>query len=324
MDLKRTELNMIGYKAEKVKKSKDASFIINSLKRDVNLYLMLLPFIIWFIIFAYKPLYSLVIAFQDYSIYKGISGSKWVGFEHFRVFFANPYFFRTLKNTLLISLFGLVFGFPAPIILALMFNELKSVRYKKIIQTITYMPYFISSVIIVGIVSSFLAPNRGLLNLIIESFGGTKIYFLTKPQFFKTIFTTMNIWKDTGFGAVVYIAALSGIDMQLYEAAKIDGASKLKQLIHVTLPGILPTIVIMFILKVGALMEVGHESILLLYQPATYETADVISTYVYRLGVAGGQQGLAAAVGLFNSVVSLLLVLTTNFISRKLSEISLW
>jgi len=298
--------------------------LYNRIKECRYLYLMLFPFILWFVVFAYKPMYGLLIAFKEYEPYKGVMGSDWVGLENFRLFFTGPYFGRTFKNTIVINLYSLLFSFPAPVILAIMLNEVKQRALKKTIQTITYLPYFISIVVIAGMVSNFLAPEHGLLNLIIERFGGEKTYFLTRPEYFRTIFITMNIWKDTGFNAIVYLAALSSIDAELYEAVRIDGAGKLRQLWHVTLPGILSTMVIMFIMRVGQILEVGHEAILLLYQSAIYETADVISTYVYRMGILGDQQGLAAAVGLFNSVVSLALVMIVNRISRHVSEVSLW
>jgi len=296
----------------------------NDLIRDRYLYLLLLPVLVWYVVFKYKPMWGLQIAFQDFSPYKGIAGSSWVGLEHFQKFLGSTYFFRTLKNTLIINLYGIVFGFPAPIILSLMLNEVKNKSYKKTIQTITYLPHFISIVVVAGMVTNFLSPNTGLVNMIIEHLGGEKIYFLTKKEYFRTIFISMNIWKETGFGAVVYIAALSGIDLQLYEAAIIDGANKWKQLIHITLPGIMPTIVTMLILKIGNLLTVGYEAIILLYQPSTYETADVISTYVYRSGIAEGRYDMATAVGLFNAVIALVLVYAANTVSKKYLESGLW
>lgn len=286
--------------------------------------MLLTPFMLWYIIFQYWPMWGLQIAFKDYSLFKGISGSPWVALDNFKEFFSSPYFLRNLKNTFIINLYSLIFGFPAPIILALLFNEVKSTFFKKSVQTMTYLPHFVSTVIVAGIVTNLLAPSNGLINIIIDKFGGEKIYFLTKPEYFRTIYTAMNIWKEAGFGAIVYIAALSSVDQEQYEAATIDGANKWKQVIHVTLPGILPTIVIMLILRIGSLLDVGYESIILLYQPATYETADVISTYVYRAGLQEGRYDLATAVGLFNSIVALILVYSANKISNKVSENGLW
>ncbi len=297
---------------------------IYELKKNWFLYALLVPFVVWFLLFSYRPLIGLQAAFKDYDILLGLQDSEWVGLAHFKEFFGSEYFLRTLKNTLIINIYALVFGFPAPIILALLLNEIKNANYKKIIQTMTYLPHFISIVVIVQIVTSFLSPSTGLLNLLIEKFGGERIYFLIKPEYFRTIYTTMNIWKEIGFGAVVYIAALSGIDPQLYEAAEIDGAGKMKQMWHITIKSILPTIMIMLILKVGMLLNVGFETIILMYQPATYETADVISSYVYRLGIQQGRYDIATAVGLANSLVAVLLVYTTNKISKKYTETGIW
>lgn len=288
--------------------------------RDKYLYLLLIPFIAWYIIFLYRPMYGLQIAFKDYSIFQGIEASPWVGFQHFVQFFESDYFIRTLKNTILISLYTLVFAFPAPIILALLFNEIKSATYRKLTQTATYLPYFISIVVVAGLVTNFLSPSNGLVNIIIEKLGGEKNYFLTNPEYFRSIFIGMNIWKDVGFNAIIYIAAISGINPQLYEAAKMDGANRWKQMWHVTLPGIIPTILILFILNIGTFLEVGYEAIILLYQPATYETADVINTYVYRAGLQGANYELGAAAGLFNAVVGLVLVVIANKITKKFSE----
>ena len=306
------------------KKVGKLSVIWKKVYRDRYLYLLLAPFLVWIFLFSYRPLWGLQIAFKDYSLWKGIEGSDWVGLANFKEFFGGAFFIRTLRNTLVINIYSIIFGFPAPILLALMLNELRSPKYKKTIQTLTYLPYFISVVVVAGIVVNFLAPDRGIVNVIIKALGGESIYFLTKPQWFRAVYTIMNMWKDTGFGAIVYLAALAGVDVQLYDACKIDGGNRFHQIFHITIPSIVPTVVIMFILRIGGLLDVGYESIILLYQPVTYETADVISTYVYRLGIQGNQQALATAVGLFNSVVAFILVGFTNFISRKTSDISLW
>lgn len=298
--------------------------IKRNLIRDKYLYLMLIPFILWYIIFQYKPMYGLQIAFKDYSLFKGIADSPWVGFENFVRFFESEYFLRTLKNTVLISFYGLIFGFPAPIILALLLNEVKHMTFKKTVQTMTYLPHFISIVVVAGIVTNFLAPTNGLVNIVIDKFGGEKTYFLTEPGYFRSIFIGMGIWKDVGFNAIIYLAAIAGINPQLYEAAKMDGANRWKQIWHVTIPCIIPTIVILFIINIGNFLEVGYEAIILLYQPSTYETADVINTYVYRAGLQGGQYEIGAAAGLFNSVVGLILVVLANKISKKLTQNGLW
>lgn len=288
--------------------------------RDKYLYFLLIPFISWYVVFLYLPMYGLQIAFKDYSIFQGIAASPWVGLENFVTFFESDYFYRTLKNTVLISLYTLLFAFPAPIILALLFNEIRSLTFKKFAQTFTYLPHFISIVVVAGIVANFLSPSNGLVNIILDKLGMEKIYFLTDPDYFRSIFVGMNIWKDVGFNAIIYIAAISGINPLLYEAAKMDGASRWKQMLHITLPGLIPTILILLILNIGSFLEVGYEAIILLYQPATYETADVINTYVYRAGLQGGEYEIGAAAGLFNAVVGLILVVTANKITKKFSE----
>ncbi len=287
------------------------------------LYLIIVPFVLYYAVFMYKPMYGLQIAFKDYQILTGIEESAWAGFVHFAEFLGDAEFWRAFRNTLIISAYDLIFAFPAPIILALMLNEVRNARFKKIIQTVTYLPHFISVVIIAGLVTNFFAPS-GIVNIIIEMLGGESVYFLIKPEYFRSIFTGMGVWKGVGFGAVVYIAALAGVDEQLYEAAKIDGAGKFKQIWHITLPAIAPTIIVMLILKIGTLLSVSYESIILLYQPATYETADVISTYVYRYGLQNGRYDFATAVGLMNSVVGFILVYISNALSKKFSETSVF
>lgn len=292
--------------------------------RDRILYYLLIPFLLWFLVFKYFPMWGIQIAFKDFSLFKGIGGSDWIGFEYFTEFIGSEYFSRVFMNTVIISLYGLIICFPAQIILAIMISEVTRQGFKKVVQTLTYLPHFVSVVVIAGIVTTFLAPNSGLINLILEKLGMEKIYFLTNPDYFRGIYTAMNLWKETGFASIVFIAAIAGIDTQLYEAAKMDGANKFKQIIHVTLPGILPTIVVMFIMKVGNLLSVGYETIILLYQPATYEKADVISTYVYRSGLIDGRYDFATAVGLFNSIVALILVIMANKLSKKVTDASLW
>ncbi len=301
-----------------------SSSLWGCIKRDYQLYLIMIPFIIYMLVFVYKPMYGLQIAFKDYSLFKGIEASPWVGFKNFENFFKSPYFFSTLKNTLVMSLYCLVFGFPFPIILAILFNEIPFKRYKSLTQTMVYLPHFISGVVIAGMVTNFLSPSYGFVNLILEKLGGEKQYFLTKPEWFRPIYTMMCVWKESGFNSVLYIAALASIDVQLYEAAVIDGAGKWRQIWHVTLPGLKPTIVIMLIMNLGNVLNVGYETIILLYQPVTYETADVISTYVYRIGLINGDYSTATAAAFFNSVAALLLTSTANAVSRKVSETSLW
>lgn len=294
------------------------------LRKDWDLYLLLIPGVIWFILFAYVPMGGLSIAFQDYNLWKGISGSEWVGLKNFIDFITDDVFLRVVKNTLMLSLYNILFCFPAPIILAILLTEMKNKFLSKMTQTLTFVPYFISLVVVCGMVISFLSPSTGLVNIILRSLGFDEHYFMVNPQAFRPIYTLMMMWRETGFNAIVYIAALMGIDRQLYEAAKVDGATKWQQIRYVTLPGLMPTIVTMFILHIGKLVKVSYEAVLLLYQPATYETADVIGTYVFRTGLIDQNFGLATAAGLFESLIALILVVISNRISKKVSETALW
>lgn len=299
----------------------------NTLKKDWmrnrSLYLLMLPPILFYVLFHYKPMYGVLIAFKDYAPRLGVWKSPWVGFKHFSRFFNGIYFKRVVRNTLLINLYNLIFGFPAPIILALLLNEIRCRRFKNMVQTITYMPHFISLIIITGMLKDFCASN-GLFNDVVAFFGGSRASLLQNPRLYRTIYVGSGIWSGIGWGSIIYLAALAGVDSQLYEAAAIDGAGKWKQMIHVTLPSIAPTIITMFILRVGHLMSMGYEKTLLLYNDATYEVADVIATYSYRMGLGDQQWSYAAAIGLFNSVINIILLLITNRLSKKLSETSLW
>lgn len=294
--------------------------------RDRVLYFLFLPVMVYYIVFRYAPMYGVVIAFKNFNVYDGIAGSPWVGWANFTQFFKSVYFTRLLKNTLGINLLDILIGFPAPIFFALMLNEIRNVMFKRTIQTISYLPHFISTVVVVGMVVNFLSLSTGIVNNIIEACGGQRVYFLTEPNYFWGIYTTMNVWKGIGWGAIIYIAALAGIDPTLYEAAIIDGAGRWKQTIHVTLPGISTTIVTMFILKIGHLLEVGYESIILMYNPKLYPAADVFSTYIYRVGLASSDPNysLATAIGLFQSLIGLVLVVIANRLSKKYSEAALW
>jgi len=257
---------------------------LSCLIRDRHLYIMLIPFLLYYIIFYYKPFAGLKMAFQDYQPFLGIEGSRWVGFDNFVTFFTGPYFWRLIGNTLLISIYNLIFAFPIPIILAILFNEVKNSRFRTAVQTISYMPRFISTVVIAGLVVNFLSPSTGIVNILLEKFGIESVYFLTKPEYFRAIFVLQGIWASAGFGSVIFYSAISSIDLELYEAATIDGAGRWKQTLHITLPSLLPTIGIMLILQIGNIMNVGYEMIILLYQPVTYETADIIGSYVYPYG----------------------------------------
>lgn len=293
-------------------------------RRDWQLYLLLAPMAIWFVLFLYKPMYGLVIAFQDFSIFRGIEKSPWVGFANFIELFQNDMFVRAFWNTITISGLGLIFAFPVPIILALMFNEVQSEIGKRWAQTIVYLPHFISVVIVAGIVINFLSPSIGIVNLLLKGIGLEPIYFLTQPEWFRPVFIGSSVWKESGFESIVYLAAIAGVSPTLYESARVDGASRWQMMWRITLPCILPTIVIMLIIRIGNLVEVGFEYIILLYRPSTYETADVVSTFIYRTGLQGTQYDLATAAGLFNAVIAFVLVYSANRISRRVSSTSLW
>ena len=284
---------------------------------------MFLPVLAYFIIFHYMPLYGAQIAFKNYIPIKGIEGSKWVGFKHFNSFFNGLYFTRLMRNTLLLSLYQLAFGFPAPIILALLMNEVRHRTFKRVVQTVTYLPYFVSLMVVCSLVINFTSVN-GLINDIIEAFGGKRTSLLLNPDNYRTIHVASGVWQNMGWNSIVYMAALSAVDQQLYEAAVIDGANRWQQTIHVTIPGIVPTIVIMLIMRLGQIMNIGFEKVILLYNDATLETADVISTFVYRRGLLDSAYSFSAAVGLFNSVVNTVLLVGANTISRKLNETSLF
>lgn len=292
-------------------------------KRNRALYLLVLPVLIFYIVFHYKPMYGAIIAFKDYSPGLGVADSPWVGFSNFIRFFKGPYFLRLIRNTLLLSLYNLLFGFPAPIILALLLNEVKNRKFKSITQTITYLPHFISMIVVTGMITNFCMSN-GLFNDIIVFFGGERSPLLQNPNLYRTIYVVSGIWQEVGWGSIIYLSALSGVDAQLYEAAAIDGAGKWKQMLHVTLPGISPTIITMLILKMGSLMSLGYEKTILLYNASTYETADIISSYIYRVGLLDQDWSYSTAIGLFNSVINCFLLVITNRLSKKLSDTSLW
>ena len=305
-------------------KASRADRIVDAIRNDWQLYLMLLPTIIWLIVFLYKPMYGLQVAFKDYSVFKGVAGSPWIGLEHFETLFGNDQFIRAIKNTFIISFYSLLIGFPMPILLALMFNEILNQTFKKTAQTIVYLPHFISSVIIAGIVIAAFSPSSGVVNTLISALGFDPVYFLTKPEWFRPIFIGSTIWQEAGFQSIVFLAAIAGVSPTLYESAVVDGASRWQMMWRITLPSILPTILIMLIIRIGNLLEVSFEMIILLYQPATYETADVVNTFIYRQGLLGGQYDLAAAAGLFNAVVAFILVIAANSISRRYSNTSIW
>ena len=288
------------------------------------LQLLILPGLIYFIIFKYIPIYGVQIAFKDYKLALGITGSPWVGLKHFETFFTGPYAWRLIRNTLLLNFYNLIFSFPLPIIFALLLNEVKPVLFKKFVQTVSYLPHFISLTAIIGMLSMFVSPSIGIVNKAIQAFGFEPIYFMSEPAWFRPLYVLSGIWTGLGWGAIIYIAALAGVDQGLYEAAAIDGANRFQLMWHVSLPSIKGTIVIMFIMRVGAMMSVGSEKVLLMYNELTYETADVISTFVYRRGLQNNEYSFSTAVDVFNSVVNIILLICANTISRKLTESSLW
>jgi putative aldouronate transport system permease protein len=292
-------------------------------KTNWGLFIMFLPIIIYYGMFSYAPMYGLQIAFKDFNLADGIIRSPWAGLAHFRQFFGSLYTFRLIRNTFVINGMNLIFGFPVPIIFALLLNELRINPFKRAVQTISYMPHFISTVVVCGMILDFTSRN-GIINIILGFFGIGPIIFMVEPSWFPWVFVLSEIWQQFGWGSIIYLGALTAIDPQLYEAASIDGAGLRHKLIHVTIAGIMPTIMIMLILRMGQMFSLGAEKILLLYSGATYETADVISTYVYRMGLLHANFSFAAAVGFFNSVINFTFLLTFNRISKKMTEISLF
>lgn len=313
-------------RAENLQKTTNAGFckrLLKDLRRNYVLYLMVLPVIAYYIIFCYVPMYGVVIAFLDYDPGWGIANSDWVGFVNFVDFFESKNFLLLLKNTLTISLCTLVFGFPAPIIFALLINEVKNKHFSKTIKTATYLPHFISLVVICGMIKDFTGAN-GIVTQLLSIFGREKIAMLSDENLFLPVYVVSEIWQTIGWSSIIYIAALTGINQELYEACYIDGGGRWKQTLHVTLPGIMPTVIIMLILRMGGILGVGHEKIILLYNEAIYSKADVISSYVFRRGLINADYSFATAVGLFNSVVNIIFLISANTISRKFSESSLW
>ncbi len=293
-------------------------------KKHWQLYFLVLIPLAFLITFKYVPMFGSVIAFKDYNVIKGIWGSDWVGLKHFTQFFHLPIFWNIIKNTLGISLYGLVVGFPAPIILALALNEVRQGLFKRSVQMVTYAPYFISTVIMVSIIIVALSPNTGIVNSILGLFGVEQRNFMGEPGLFKTIYVLSDVWQQTGYGAIIYLAALAGVNPELYEAAKIDGASRWQKILNIDIPSILPVTVIMLILNVGNMMAIGFEKIYLMQNPLNVPTSEVISTYVYKVGLIESNFSFSAAVGLFNSIINLILLVFVNFLAKRISNNSLW
>lgn len=295
-----------------------------SWRRHWQLYLLILPPIAYFIIFKYVPMVNAVLAFKDYNVIKGIWGSPWAGTKYFELLFKNPAFVMLIKNTLYISFYSLIVGFPIPILLALALNEIKNIRFKKTVQMVTYAPYFISTVVMVSIIMLFLSPRLGIVNTIAGALGFEAVNFLGEPGLFRSIYVFSDVWQGMGYSAVIYLAALAGVDPSLYEAAKVDGANRIQKIINVDLPGLLPAAVIILILSVGNIMAVGFEKIYLLQNPLNLSASEIISTYVYKIGLLNANYSFATAVGLFNSVINLILLLIVNAVAKRLSNTSLW
>ncbi|BFH67549.1 MAG: ABC transporter permease subunit [Paenibacillus dendritiformis] len=295
-------------------------------KKHKVLYLLMLPGILYYIIFKYVPMYGIIIAFQDFSIGKGILGSKFVGLKHFiEFFYVTPDSWKLIRNTIMLNVYDLLFHFPSPIILAILFHELRNKWFKGFVQSVSYMPHFLSTVVIAGILVTFLSPTTGVVNhLLVKVFGMEPMMFLGLPEWFRTIYVGSEIWQKIGWGTILYLAAIAGINPTLYEAAKMDGANRFQQIRHITLVGMLPVMIVLFVLTLGHFMETGFQKILLLYNSMNYETSDVINTFVYRRGILDADFSFATAVGLFQSVIGLILVVAANRIVRKYSETSLW
>lgn len=303
---------------------KEAVILINHLNKQKTLYLMLLPCVIYLIIFSYAPMYGIVLAFKDFNMLKGIINSPWVGFKHFDALFGDSYFQTVTWNTLKISLMRLLFGFPVPIILALLLNEVRINKFKRTIQTIIYLPHFISWIIIAGILKVFLTTDGGIVNQVIMLFGFEPVPFLTSNTYFIPMLIVSDILKEAGWGTIIYLAALAGVDPEQYEAAMIDGANRWKRLIYITLPGISVAISIMLILSLSGILNAGFDQIFNLYSPLVYETADIIDTYVFRIGLLSGKYSLATALGLFKSIIALILILITNKMAKALGGSGIW
>ncbi|NOU64496.1 ABC transporter permease subunit [Paenibacillus sp. LMG 31461] len=288
------------------------------------LMLLFLPALIYYLLFKYVPMFGILISFKDYNTFKGVWASEWVGLKYYSLFFHSPDFLKLLKNTVLLGISKVVFGFPAPIILALLLNEVRRATLKRLVQSISYLPHFISNVVVVSMMFLFLSPTSGLVNNVIQWFGYDAMNFMQNEDYFRAIYILSEIWQHVGWETIIYLAALSAIDPQLYEAARVDGANRRHQLLHITIPGIRPAIIILFILNIGHVLDIGFEKVLLMLNPSIYATADVLSTYVYRTGIQSMNYSYATAIDLFSSIINLIFILTANWISRRTSETSLW
>jgi len=294
------------------------------IRTDWQVYLFLLPALSLILLFIYTPMYGILLAFKDYMPRYGIAGSPWVGFSQFERFFHSYRFWRILKNTLILNIYTLVWSFPVPVMLALMLNQLRHKRYGKFIQTVVYAPYFISQVVLVGMMMVFLSPRTGMFNHLLTALGGESVHFMAMTEWFRTIHVASGIWQTAGYSSIIYLAALSGVSPELHEAAIMDGATKFQRILKIDLPVLVPTMIILFILNTGQVLNVGFEKIFLMQNPLNLPVSEVISTYVYKIGLVDGDFGFSTAVNLFNSLINLLLLVVVNGISRRVSEVSLW
>jgi putative aldouronate transport system permease protein len=295
-----------------------------NVKRDWMLLLIILPGVIYFAVFCYGPMYGILMAFKDYNISKGIWGSPWVGLKHFKELVNSVYFGRLVKNTFLLSIEQLFWSFPIPIAFALLINEIKNKGFKRFAQTAAYLPHFVSVVVVVGIMKDMLASDGGVLTQLLSMFGVTPKNYFNIPGAFRTLYVSSGVWQEFGWNSIIYVAAISGIDQQMYESAALDGAGRWKKLIHITLPSIAPTIILLLILNMGNMLNIGYEKVILMYNAATYSTADIFSTYVYRKGLLNAQYSFASAVGLANSVINVIILMTANLIAKKTTETSIF
>ena len=298
--------------------------LVKALKRDKFLLLMFLPIVVYYVVFSYVPMTGAIVAFKQFKPGHGIYGGDWVGLKWFIQFFKSPFAFRTVRNTVLISIYSILFGFPLPILFAICVTEIRSSKVRRVVQTVSYLPHFISTVVLVGMINNFFSMNHGLVNDLIVRMGGEPVNFLINPAWFRTLYVGSGVWQNFGFNSIIYIAAITGIDPSLYEAGKIDGITKFQEMVYITIPMISQTIVMLFIMQLGGIMSVGFEKVFLIYSPAVYETADVVSTYVYRKGIESNNYGFGSAVGLFNSVINFAFVFIANQVCRKLTDSSLW
>ena len=297
---------------------------VGTVMRDYQLLLLTLPGLIYLLIFNYLPMYGAVIAFKDYSLVRGIAESPWVGFSHFSRFFSSFQFWNLIRNTLGLSVFQLLAGFPVPIVLALLLNQMRSKLFRSVVQTMSYAPHFISVVVVVGMLTMFLSPRTGIVNIALEALGLERIHFMARPQLFKPIYVISGIWQSSGWASIIYLAALSSVSPELYEASKVDGATKLQQIRHIDIPSLMPTATIMLILSIGRLMNVGMQKAYLMQNPLTANSQEIIQTYVYKIGMISQQFSYSTAIGLFNSAVNAFLLVTVNRVVRQVSESSLW